>query len=38
MNSKILFVDDDKNILDSLRLTLRPVRHKCDIYFALEGR
>jgi len=37
MKPKILFVDDEPNILDSLRLTLRPLRSKWDMTFALGG-
>ncbi|GFK93001.1 Hydrogenase transcriptional regulatory protein hupR1 [Fundidesulfovibrio magnetotacticus] len=38
MKPKILFVDDEPNILDSLRLSLRPLRAKWDMTFALGGR
>ena len=38
MKSKILFVDDEQNILDSLRLSMRPMRGKWDMSFALGGK
>ena len=38
MKPRILFVDDERNILDSLRLCLRPMRAKWDMSFALGGR
>lgn len=38
MKPKILFVDDEPNVLDSLRLSLRPMRVKWDMSFALGGR
>lgn len=37
MKPKILFVDDEQNVLDSLRLSLRPLRGKWDMGFALGG-
>ncbi len=33
----ILFVDDDQNILDGMRLVLRPMRHQWDTSFASSG-
>lgn len=38
MKPTILFVDDEPKILDSLRLSLRPLRAKWDIAFALGGQ
>jgi len=38
MNPKILFVDDERNVLDSLRLCLRPMRAKWDMSFAQGGK
>jgi len=38
MKPRILFVDDEPNVLDSLRLSLRPMRVKWDMSFALGGR
>jgi DNA-binding NarL/FixJ family response regulator len=38
MKPKILFVDDEQNILDSLRLSLRNMRGEWDMTFALGGR
>jgi len=38
MKPKILFVDDEPNILDSLRLTLRPLRSKWDMSFVVGGK
>jgi len=37
MKPKILFVDDDRNILDSLRLALRVMRGEWDMRFAGSG-
>jgi HD-like signal output (HDOD) protein/ActR/RegA family two-component response regulator len=37
MKAKILFVDDDRNILDSLRLALRTMRGEWDMRFAASG-
>lgn len=37
MKPKILFVDDDRNILDSLRLALRSMRAEWDMTFAASG-
>lgn len=37
MKPKILFVDDEQNILDSLRLSLRGQRVDWDMTFALGG-
>ncbi|MBI4804827.1 MAG: HDOD domain-containing protein [Desulfovibrio sp.] len=38
MKPKILFVDDEQNILTSFRLSLRPMREKWDMSFALGGQ
>ena len=38
MKPSILFVDDEINILDSLRLSLRPMRVKWNMSFALGGK
>ena len=38
MKPKILFVDDEQNILDSLRLSMRSMRAKWDMSFALGGK
>ena len=38
MKPKILFVDDEQNILDSLRLSMRCMRVKWDVSFALGAR
>ena len=38
MKPKILFVDDEQNILDSLRLSLRNMRDAWDMTFVLGGR
>lgn len=37
MKTKVLFVDDEPNILDGLRRTLRPYRHEWDMWFAASG-
>jgi HD-like signal output (HDOD) protein/CheY-like chemotaxis protein len=38
MKPKILFVDDEQNILDSLRLSMRCMRAKWEVSFALGAR
>lgn len=37
MNLRILFVDDEPNVLDGLRRTLRGFRHEWDMRFAQSG-
>ncbi len=37
MKAKILFIDDHRNILDSLRLSLRSMRNEWDMSFAASG-
>jgi HD-like signal output (HDOD) protein len=37
MKPSILFVDDEPNVLDSLRLSLRPMRSRWDMSFVLGG-
>jgi HD-like signal output (HDOD) protein len=38
MKKKIVFVDDEPNILDGLRRMLRPLRYEFEMLFALSGR
>ena len=37
MKERILFVDDEQQILDGFRLSLRPKRKEWDLFFALSG-
>ena len=37
MKANILFIDDHENILHSLRLSLRSMRHEWDMSFAQSG-
>jgi YesN/AraC family two-component response regulator len=38
MKSRILFVDDEPNLLHGLQRLLRPMREQWDIYYATNGR
>jgi len=38
MKPKVLFVDDEPNILESLRVSLRPKHEAWDMFFAEDGR
>ena len=38
MKPRILFVDDEPNLLDSIQRQLRPMRDQWDLYFAENGR
>ena len=38
MKPRILFVDDEPNLLDSIQRQLRPMRDQWDLYFAANGR
>ena len=37
MNPNIIFVDDEPNVIDGLRRTLRSLRHRWDLAFATSG-
>jgi HD-like signal output (HDOD) protein/CheY-like chemotaxis protein len=37
MNPRIIFVDDEPNVIDGLRRMLRPFRHRWDLAFATSG-
>jgi len=38
MKTRILFVDDEPNLLHGLQRQLRPMREQWDLYFAANGR
>jgi YesN/AraC family two-component response regulator len=38
MKTRILFVDDEPNLLHGLQRSLRPMRGQWDMYFAANGR
>ena len=38
MKPRILFVDDEQNLLDSIQRQLRPMREQWEMYFAENGR
>lgn len=38
MKTRILFVDDEPNLLHGLQRLLRPMREQWDVYFAANGR
>jgi putative nucleotidyltransferase with HDIG domain len=37
MKKQILFVDDERNVLDGIQRALRPQRNEWDVYFVLSG-
>jgi CheY-like chemotaxis protein len=38
MKKRVLFVDDERNVLDGLKRMLRDMRHEWEMAFAASGR